>query len=65
MAEAKKPVDLDGLDAAIGKIKEDFAKKSDIPAMNFATREEILALFDDTGKSGTVEDIDGEPDDEF
>ena len=42
-----KPVDLDGLGAAIGKIKQDFAKKSEIPTMNYATREEILALFDD------------------
>ena len=63
-----KPVDLDGLGAAIGKIKEDFARKSEIPAMNYATREEILALFDDetaeagadTGESsGDGESLDG------
>ncbi len=42
-----KPVDLEGLGTAISKIKEDFAKKSEIPTMNYATREEILALFDD------------------
>ena len=42
-----KPIDLDGLGAAIGKIKEDYAKKSEIPTMNYATREEVLALFGD------------------
>ena len=26
---------------------QDFAKKSEIPTMNYSTREEILALFDD------------------
>jgi len=63
-ADTKKPVDLEGLGAAIDKIKADFAKKEDIPAMNFATREEILALFEDTtadaGASGSTDSGDGE-----
>lgn len=59
MADAKKTVDLDGLGVAIGKIKQDFAKKSEIPGMNYATEAEILALFDDA----TVEaDVGGDTD---
>lgn len=57
MADVKKPVDLDGLGVAIGEIKKDYAKKSDIPEMNFATREEILALFeDDENPDGKADD---------
>ncbi|MBR0299249.1 MAG: hypothetical protein IJQ93_02895 [Bacteroidales bacterium] len=57
--DTKKPVDLEGLGAAIDKIKGDFAKKEDIPAMNFATREEVLALFEDaTAETGASEGTD-------
>ena len=58
MAEVKKPVDLDGLGALVGKIKADYAKKTDVAdevanqigtagSVTYATSEEILALFDD------------------
>ena len=63
-ADTKKLVDLEGLGAAIDKIKADFAKKEEILAMNFATREEILALFEDTtadaGASDGTDSGDGE-----
>lgn len=59
MADVKKPVDLDGLGTAIAKIKQDYAKKEDIPTMNFATEAEILALFDDeTAEAGANEGSD-------
>ena len=53
-----KPVDLEGLNTLVGKIKTDYAKKTDVEAEvtkqleevetpQYATTEEILALFDD------------------
>lgn len=51
---AKKPVDLDGLGVVIDKIKSDYVRKENVPAMNFATREEILALFDENEATETT-----------
>lgn len=56
-----KPVDLEGLNTLVGKIKTDYAKKTDVEAEvtkqleevetpQYATTEEILALFDDDGE---------------
>ena len=53
-----KPVDLEGLNTLVRKIKTDYAKKTDVEAEvtkqleevetpQYATTEEILALFDD------------------
>ena len=60
MADTNKntPVDLEGLNTLVGKIKTDYAKKTDVEAEvtkqleevetpQYATTEEILALFDD------------------
>ena len=56
-----KPVDLEGLNTLVGKIKTDYTKKTDVEAEvtkqleevetpQYATTEEILALFDDDGE---------------
>ena len=56
-----KPVDLEGLNTLVRKIKTDYAKKTDVEAEvtkqleevetpQYATTEEILALFDDDGE---------------